>query len=72
MCTCVHVCAYICKLVLTFLKSSVHLRVGKKLEGEVTWPWQTGQHLTHTLTLLVQHGTHTPPHTAKRQRERED
>lgn len=52
--------------VLTFLKSSVHLRVGEKLEGEVTWPWQTGQHFTPT---LMQHGTRTSPHTAERRRE---
>jgi len=24
---------------LTFLKSSVHLRVREKLKGQVTWPW---------------------------------
>lgn len=53
---------------LTFLKSSVHLRVGEKLEGEVTWPWQTGQHFTQT---LMQHGTHTSPHTAEKERGRE-
>ncbi len=65
---CVCVCACVLRSVLTFLKSSVHLRVGEKLEGEVTWPWQTGQHFTQT---LMQHGTHTSPHTAERERERE-
>lgn len=53
---------------LTFLKSSVHLRVGEKLEGEVTWPWQTGQHFTQT---LMQHGTRTSPHTAEERKEGE-
>lgn len=52
--------------VLTFLKSSVHLRVGEKLEGEVTWPWQTGQHFTPT---LMQHGACSSPHTAQRERD---
>lgn len=60
----VRVC--VLRSVLTFLKSSVHLRVGEKLEGEVTWPWQTGQHFTPT---LMQHGTRTSPHTAERGRE---
>lgn len=62
-------CDFVCVLrsVLTFLQSSVHLRVREKLEGEVTWPWQTGQHFTQT---LMQHGTHTSPHTAQREGER--
>ena len=69
VCVCVCLCARVLTSVLTFLKSSVHLRVGEKLEGEVTWPWQTGQHFTQT---LMQHGTHTSPHTAERKRrERE-
>jgi len=64
---CVCVCVCVCTEILTFLMSSVHLRVGKKLEGEVTWPSQTGQHFTRT---LMQHGTHTSPHTAEGERDR--
>ncbi len=49
---------------LTFLKSSVHLRVGVELKREITWPWQTGQHLIHTPTHSLTHAhTHTHTHT---------